>query len=65
MALIALPFILVMPSRQRAGGGGEKEEGWERVKAEGGREQPGHGFLAQPARNMLSHPASGAGRGLW
>lgn len=28
MALIALPFILVMPSRQRrAEGGGEKEAG--------------------------------------
>lgn len=44
MALIALPFILVVPSRQRDGGGGEKEEGWERVKPEGGREQPAMGF---------------------
>lgn len=65
MALIALPFILVMPSRQRAGGGGEEEEGWERVKPEGGREQPGHGFLAQAARNLLTHPPRGTIRGLW
>lgn len=65
MALIALAFILAMPSRQRAGGGGEKEEGWERVKPEGGREQPGHGFLAQPARKLLTHPSWGTIRGLW
>lgn len=57
MALIALPFILVMPSRQRrAGGGGEKEGEWERVKLEGGREIAWRGFLAQQEGCL---PASG------
>lgn len=64
MALIAL-FILVMPSRQRAGGGGERAEGWERVKPEGGREQPSHGVLAEPARNLLTQPPRGTIRALW
>lgn len=32
---------------------------------EGGREQPGHGFLTQPARKLLTHPPQGTIRGLW
>lgn len=53
MALIALPFILVMPSRQRrAGGSREKEGGWERVKLEGSREIAWPWVLPQPARRL-------------
>lgn len=60
MALIALPFILVLPSRQGAGGGGEKEDGWERVKPEGGRQGTAWPWVFSTTSKKAAHPpASG------
>lgn len=65
MALIALPFILVMPSRQRrAGGGGEKEAGQERVKLEGGREIARPWFFSTASKKAAC-PPRGTIKGLW
>jgi len=65
MALIALSFILVMPSRQRrAGGGGEKEGGWERVNLEGGREIAWPWFFSTASKKAACLPP-GTIKGLW